>query len=49
MTSRLELQVQEKARSLLPTGPNKPSAFPSLDTVQTGINISKSQGQVDHI
>lgn len=49
MTSLLELQVQEKARSLLPTGPNKPSAFPSLDTVQTGINISKSQGQVDHI
>ena len=45
----LKLEVQSRARDLVAsTSPSKPQAIPSLDTVRTGINTSKSQGQLDH-
>ena len=44
----LELEVQAKARSLMPSSSSKPPTIPLLDTVRTGINTGKSQGQLDH-
>lgn len=44
----LELEDQAKARSLSSPGKSKPATIPSLDTVRTGNNAGKSQGQLDH-
>ena len=44
----LELEAQAKARSLSSPGKSKPVTIPSLDTVRTGNNAGKSQGQLDH-
>ena len=44
----LELEAHAKARSLSSPGKPKPAAIPLLDTVRTGNNAGKSQGQLDH-
>ena len=44
----LELEAQAKARSLSSPSILKPAAIPSLDTVRSGQNAGKSQGQLDH-
>ena len=44
----LELEAQAKARSLSSPSSVKPAAIPLLDTVHSGHNASKSQGQLDH-
>ena len=44
----LELEAQAKARSLSSPSSVKPAAIPSLDTVRSGHNAGKSQGQLDH-
>ena len=44
----LELEAQAKARSLSSPTSVKPAAIPSLDTVRSGQNAGKSQGQLDH-
>ena len=44
----LELEAQAKARSLSSPSSGKPAAIPSLDTVRSGHNAGKSQGQLDH-
>ena len=47
-TQVLELEAQAKARSLSSPGSVKPAAIPSLDTVRSGHNAGKSEGQLDH-
>ena len=44
----LELEAQAKARSLSSPSSVKPAAIPSIDTVRSGHNAGKSQGQLDH-
>ena len=44
----LELEAQAKARLLSSPSSGKPAAIPSLDTVRSGHNAGKSQGQLDH-
>lgn len=44
----LELEAQAKARSLSSPGSGKPADIPSLETVRSGTNSGKSQGQLDH-
>ena len=43
----LELEAQAKAHSLSSPGKSKPAAIPSLNTVCTGNNAGKSQGQLN--
>ena len=45
---RLEREAQAKAQSLSSPSSVKPAAIPSLDTVRSGHNAGKSQGQLDH-
>ena len=45
----LELEAQSRARELVSSSSStKPHVIPSLDTVHTGVNNGKSQGQLDH-
>ena len=44
----LELEAQAKVRSLSSSSSVKPAAIPSLDTVRSGHNAGKSQGQLEH-
>ena len=45
----LELEAQSRACDLVfSSSLTKPQGIPSLDTVRTGVNNSKSQGQLNH-